>query len=257
VAKISKIPTIEPLNHQEFVEKYEKDTHVSMDAALELSKELQEETIEDSVVFGSIVSHPDIYGVNKLKRNTDKTLDFITTEEQVEYIAKSTDYDLWSPKENWYFFDHENWGIGMITVGDSAFYSPELGNDIMIGEQQVEEPEVIETEYGQLDVLDPETNYANKARRYTQSILENSYVKTNDLSDMGSMSLAEARKNNVYDREVLGEKLYEFTNGELPFERMKNDMQIRIDNHINLDDWELLIKELDAIEEEFKKQKAI
>lgn len=242
---MSEIPTID-MPYSEFREKYEDGKYLPMDTALTKSAEFQNEELNNSIIFGSIAAHPEIYGVNRLSRPTDQTLDFITSEDEIARLAE--DYEMWSPMENCYFLDYDGWAVGLMPAGEEVF-DDFYEKGITVPEEELENPETVATTLGEVDVISPEINYSMKARRYTQNQLQNSYIKSNDLADMASMSLREARTGNTYDQDKLVDTMARFTDGQLPLDSWRRNMQVRIDNHIDLDDWRLLHGELADIED--------
>lgn len=251
---MSEIPTIEPMPYSEFREQYEDDKYIPMDTALAKSIEFQEDVLNDSIVFGSIAAHPEIYGVNKLSRPTDQTLDFITSRDEISRLAE--EYDVWSPQDNCYFFDYDGWAVGVMPVGEEVF-DDFYETGIVVPEEEIENPRTAVTTLGDVDVISPEINYGMKARRYTQNQLAGNYVKANDLADMASMSLRQARTGEVYDTDELVDLMFEYTDGKLPLDRWRQNMQVRIDNHINLDDWRFLHEELEGIEQGFEENSRV
>ncbi|MFQ3307894.1 MAG: hypothetical protein ACI977_000109 [Candidatus Nanohaloarchaea archaeon] len=246
---MASIPTIEPMDYEEFRSLYEEDQRIPMSSALDKTAKIAEE-LPQSAVFGSLTSHPDIYGVNKLQRPTDRTVDLVTTEEEIAEIAE--EHDVWTPQDNCYFFDHNGWAVGLMAVEQDVFESNTYDEPVRISKGDLESAKDIETEAGTLSVLEPKINYGMKARRYTESVLEKDYVKTNDLADMASMSMKQARKGDNYNSSELAEALNKYTEGRMPLEKWIEDTQIRTDAHLNTDEWECLEEELNEIKEQYK-----
>jgi hypothetical protein len=246
---MTEIPTVEGMDYDEFRAKYEEDQRIPMSSALDKTAEIAEE-LPESAVFGSLTAYPEIYGVNKLQRPTDRTVDLVTTEEEIAEVAEEE--DVWSPQENCYFFDHDGWAVGLMAADTEVFPSDTYENPVTITEEDLNNARSIETEVGELQVIQPEINYGMKARRYTESTIEDEYVKTNDLADMGSMSLKQVRKRGNYDIEELAHTIHDYTEGRMPMDKWINDTQIRTDAHLNNSEWEELEQELEEIKNQYK-----
>lgn len=243
------IPTTDSMSYEDFRSKYEEDQRIPMSSALDKTAEISEE-LPESAVFGSLTAYPEIYGVNKMQRPTDKTIDLITTEDEIAEVAENE--DVWSPQENCYFFDHNGWAVGLMAVDTEVFPSDTYNNAVTIPEEELDNAQQIETEAGELSVIRPEINYGMKARRYTESMLQDEYVKTNDLADMASMSLKQVRKGDNYDRDELAQTLQEYTEGQMPLDDWIDNTQIRADAHLNNNEWHELENELEAIKNQYK-----
>lgn len=245
---MASVPTVDSMDYDEFRSLYEEDQRIPMSSALDKTAEISEE-LPQSAVFGSLTSHPDIYGVNKLQRPTDRTVDLVTTEDEIARVAE--DHDVWSPQDNCYFFDHNGWAVGLMAVDRDVFHSETYDNPVRITEEDLENANEVETEAGTLSVIEPEINYGMKARRYTESVLEGDYVKTNDLADMASMSMKQSRKGDNYDINTLANTLNDYTEGQMPLEDWIEDTQIRTDAHLNTNEWESLEEELNEIKNRY------
>jgi hypothetical protein len=243
------IPTVDPMPYDEFRSKYEEDQRIPMSSALDKTAEISEE-LPRSAVFGSLTAYPEIYGVNKMQRPTDRTVDLVTTEEEIAEVAETE--DVWSPQKNCYFFDHNGWAVGLMAVDSEVFSSETYDSPVTIPEEELDRAQQVDTEAGELDVIRPEINYGMKARRYTESMLQDDYVKTNDLADMASMSLKQVRKGDNYDREELARTLHDYTEGKMPLQEWVQDSQIRTDAHLNNSEWRELERELQAIKNEYE-----
>lgn len=250
---MTEIPTIEPMSYQKFREIYEEDEYNSMDKALRISSQFYEEEMEeDAALFGSLVVHSDIYGWNNLNRTTDRTTEFLTTEEEIARLGE--EYDIWSPQDNCYFLDYNGWAVGLMPVEKDVFPGESLEEPISISEGFLHNATQTEVDRSSLKVLRPELNFGMKARRYTDSLLSDTYVKSNDLADMASIMKSHREKENgEYDRTLLADVVNAYTDGQFPEDEWIKDTQIRVDEHITLEDWKDINLEAEALYKELEK----
>ena len=239
--------------YQEFRERYEEDEYNSMDEALRISSQFYEEEMEeDATLFGSLLVHSDIYGWNNLNRPTDRTTEFLTTEDEIARLGE--EYDIWEPEDNCYFLDYNGWAVGLIPVEKDVFEGEYLEEPITISESFLQNSTRIEIDGNDLKVLRPEINFGMKARRYTDSLLSESYVKSNDLADMASMMKSHRKQENgEYDRKMLADVVEDYTEGQFPEIEWLKDTQIRVDEHITLNDWKDINLEAEALYKELEK----
>jgi hypothetical protein len=261
------IDTVEAPDFEEYLDRYSRGLNLGMDSAMDAADQIYDE-LDEAALFGSLVAHPDYHGVEELKRPTDLSVDFMTTEEEVARISE--DYDVWA-FDNCYFAEmpayvngeEEDFAVGLVPVDAEIFGSGELP-PMRLGEQVLEEAGAFDPEKDSLPVTDAETNYALKARRYVDSLLSGDHVKINDLSDQASMHLANQRSDGeVLDHGETAEKIVDYTSAQFPpyevldEETRRNkwvkETQERIDPHIGTEDWRKIVKDWEGLEESIER----
>lgn len=245
---LDEVPTVPTPSREEYRDRYEHGKQLGLDTALEKTVEIQQRLPYQMAAVGSVASHPDVYGERTL-RTTDKSLDVVTPVDDLDALAE--DYDIWQ-YGNCFSFDYDGFAVGVIPADAAVFADDTLGT-IRITQEELDDSNTLNTAYGPVTVVPPEIGYASKARRYTQCLLNNDYVKRNDLADMANISLRHVREaDGVYDREQLASYINDYTQHAFNEETdWRNDLQQRIDPNINLADWKDLVQELDAIQDTF------
>lgn len=261
------IDTVEAPSFEEYLNRYSKGVTLGMDSALDAAHQIEEE-FDNAALFGSLVTHPDYYGVQDLKRPTDLSADFMLPEEEIADISQ--DYDVWE-FDNCYFAEmpaevdgeQEDLAVGLVPVDQEIFGGGELPS-MRLGEEVLDDAEVMSSDYGSMPVVDAETNYALKARRYVDSLLQESHIKSNDLSDQASMHLANQRRDGeVLDHKKAANKIVDYTSGQFPpyetsgperHNSWVKGTEERISDHVGGQDWELIIEDWESLEEEIDRR---
>lgn len=257
------IDTVEAPGFEEYLNRYSEGVTLGMDSALDAAHQIEEE-FDNAALFGSLVTYPDYYGVQDLKRPTDLSADFMLPEEEIADISQ--DYDVWE-FDNCYFAEipaevdgeQENLAVGLVPIDEDIFGDGELPS-MRLGAEVLEDAEVMSSDYGSIPVVDAETNYALKARRYVDSLLQETHIKSNDLSDQASMHLANQRRDNVLDHEKAANKIVDYTSAQFPpYETSEGPerrnswvkgTKERVSDHVGAQDWELIMKDWESLEEE-------
>lgn len=262
------INTVEAPSFEEYLDRYSRGVNLDMDSALDVSHQIYEQ-IGDAALFGSLVVHPDYYGVRELKRPTDLSVDFILEEGEVAEISEK--HDIWEFDECYFadipaFLEGEkkNFAVGLVPVEKEIFGSHSLP-PIEIGEEKLYGAEKLESRHGEMPITSAETNYALKARRFTDSLLLGEHLKTNDLCDHANIHLSNQREDGeLLDREKTAEEIIDYTSAQFPpyelthndekrFNSFIKDVQQRVDPHIDLDDWKMIVRDIKELESEIGK----